>query len=416
MTNHDIIKNAFDGIVPSDELVNKILLPEKSRRKRRISMKKTAAVIIAACAVLVCGVSAAAAGGYIDFEAVFGNQVRVDDSELADSLMGTVSNMKYKVSDDDYKISIKGVTGSKYRVIAIAEISRVDGTPVTEHFLTPLDDQENQYIRDLWSEFGVNRLLGGSCGGSYGAYINDEGNIEIHIDLDSDRSLNGRQIYIKGQNFYPAQAYWNFKEENSLQYIRTKDYTGYALVTDDPSDVIPAEADDSGVIALELEWECSFRYNASAASMEKKSCTSPEEKFSYYQNICELVIDETGTGYMDESSLIVYENICTVKSIDISPLEGHLIFEYSTNDYEKAELEQAMTYSIKDSDKNEMYLILSDGSHLPVRFGGGSGSTSNDTVQYNYSLIYAEDYYTQMIADIEDVTAIYINGVTYTLE
>lgn len=109
--NEDIFKKAFENVKPSEELVNSVLdvqnVPAVQKKPRRFSCKRILGTAAAVCGVLVCGVTAAGAAGLIDFEAVFGNRVSVSDSELASSLVGTVNNFKYKVSDKDYKIDIR---------------------------------------------------------------------------------------------------------------------------------------------------------------------------------------------------------------------------------------------------------------------------------------------------------------------
>lgn len=437
MTNNEIIKKAFEQITPSEELVDSVLAvesetfkPEKIRPKRKISVKRVVTAVCAACAIVAGGITAAAVTGILSFETVFEKYIVVKDSELANSLAGTVSNFKYKVSDEDYKIDVKGVTGTAKNVIFIAEISRKDGEPVVNHFANPLPD-ENISLDCLWQEQEVNLLFWDSLGGSGSNYINDEGNIELCYEIDSDRILNGRTFTVSGENFYPDMAYWSFKKDNNIDYVSRNDYKGYvqrARINYAVDPLTPADVDDSGIIALDLEWEFSFKYEASEKSLKMKSNCETEKSFVYYQNVYSLVptdkrenyeaiVQDTSDNYYkrNESSLVVQENTANNVRIEVGSLGGRIRFEYLPNEYEKANFDNPLAYSINPG-INEVFLIMADGTERPAKFGGGSSGGDGTLFECDYDLSYNTEDIRKEIVEIEDIAAISINGTVYELK
>lgn len=384
----------FRDITPSAELEERTLRQMKSAavRTRKRSRKRILAVTAAVCAALICGVSVAAANGLFVFETLFGRYVHVEDSELADSLLGTVSDVKYRVSDDDYQIAVKGAAGTDNSIMAVAEISRVDGTPVTEHFLQPLAE-ENENI--LYHEVKIAPIGGGMWVSGYGASVNSSGNIEIRFDVSAQNPLSGNIIEASGKDFYPFSASPSF-----------------------------GKTDVNSLILLDLEWELSFRYAPSDTAAAVKKCVSPVETFKFYEKVSRFIvakdeINEDGivsrSVYNDESSAIIIENTARLISVEVSALGGRLIFEYDGNEYVKV---NSSEYDVRLAE-NEIYLIKADGTTVPVHtictgFSGG------DVYRYDIEFCYNEenDYMVspQMAVETNEVTAISINGTVYALE
>ncbi|MDE7293267.1 MAG: hypothetical protein K2N72_02460 [Oscillospiraceae bacterium] len=420
MMNDKMIKKAFENVTPSEELVNKVLAFNKDTAPvtvvhKKAHIKRIVCTAAAACAVVICSLTVAAATGVIDFKAVFGDYIKISDDELANSLAGTVSGFRYKVSDEDYGIRMKGVTGTENSIIAIAELYRIDGEPVKEHFANPT---EEKYLKNLWEHYKISSRNGGSggSGGSYGSYVNEDGNIELYLDWNCSSSLNGERITWQGENFYPQFAYWDFLEENEIGYMRWRDFSGYVASVNgsiSSENYFPKDVDDSGIIALRLEWEFSFEYEASENSLATKDCTAPTEKFTYYQDIYEFIPLEGGSYTTDEDSYILYENTVKVNSISIGAVGGKMELSYDINEYEDAYIDP-FKYSVRGSTQNEFFLIMADGTTLPVRVGGTSSSTLNCRYNSTWELSYGDDAIRE-IADIQNVTAISLNGTVYEL-
>lgn len=415
--NDETIKKAFENMTPPEELVERVLsfetdknaAPVNHRRSGRKIYGSMAAVIAAA----VCGIGGAAAAGIIDFREVFGEYIRADDGELADSLAGSARDFNYKVSDEAYKIELKGVTGTEKSIIAIAEISRVDGESVTDHFANPTDEK---LLDNLWYNRTVTNTLGG--GGSGGCYINDKGNIEIYNDFSGSSILTGKTVSVEGENFYPMAAYWDFRQENEVGYFRWRDFSGYVDASEGrygSDNYIPAPVDDSVVMSLDLEWEFSFKYQPSDNALKTVSNIS-SEGFPYYQDIYEMEENDSGSYESQEGSLTVAENMVQNVHIEIGSVGGVLEFEYPVNEYEAANNFSPMTYSILKSKHNDFYLIMKDGSTMPVWIDGSRGSTLNGLYECSMNVHYGSVEEMKEIVDVDKVESISLSGVVYELK
>lgn len=418
--NEDTIKKAFEHVKPSEELVDSVLSfkPEALRRKK-ISVKRIFCTAAAACAVLICGITAAAVTGLIDFEAIFGDHISVKDSELASSLVGTVSGFKYKVSDDDYKIDIKGVTGSDKTVTVIAEISRVDGVPVVDYFANPIPPDET-LLECLWSESSLWLaddifLIGYS--GSWQFYINEAGNIEIWEEFESESKVSGKKITLEGENFYPSFTYRDFKNDCNVSYIKWDDYnfSGYAQRDKNGSitgaNLVPAEVDDSGVIALDLEWEFSFKYTASDKSSEVKLMTDAEENFLIKPTVYSH-IHQSVNHHLDDSDIIACEIMAVPTYIEAGSTDGSINFEYEMTEYDNNP-----DYSIGffDNGSNELYIILKDGELVRCCVDSGSGEPDGNIYKCSCRMYYFDENDKRIFINADDIAAISINGTVYEL-
>ncbi len=417
MTNHELIKNSFEEISPSEELLEKTLSQSTKRARKNIHAKRVLTAAFAACAVLVLGVTAAAAGGYIDFDAVFGDYIKVPNSELAASMTGSVSDLRYKVSDKNYKFTVKGAVGDERNAMVILELSRTDGTPVTEHFNFDTDEKflssrhNNFEIRTAFEDLGV------SCG--YGYRINEEGNIEIHIEGNSSESINGKIFKAYGENFYPGEQYFTMLNEENIYYgLNDGKWAYYYIKTDTPADF-----DDSSLRLLDLEWEVSFRYTASQDSIKTLTCKDLSQEFIYYQNIREMIgKEDSGDGttiyYSSPDLLATTENKAKAELIEIGAVNGRIAFNYKHNEYEIIETESSRRYSIESSQKNEMYIIYKDGTHFPVTCSSYSTSQSgsDENVYMEVDFYYSTDDDLKTFIELDKAEAFYINGVIYKLE
>lgn len=407
-------RKAFETVAPSDELVNKVLafngntVPIISVQ-RKAHIRRIVCTAAAVCAVMICGLTAAAAAGIFDFKEVFGNFIGVIDSSRANSLAAAADTFTYKVSDGDYGIRIKGVTGTDTNIIAVAEIYRTDGEPVSEHFANPT---EETHLTSLWDEHEMNGLRGVS----WGYYINGAGNIEMHFDISGDRSLNGRRFTVRSENFYPTNGYWNFITENRAGYIHSGDFSSYVEVIDGKgsSDSPITDFDDSSVTALKLKWEFSFEYKASKDSLRTKSCKKPKEQFTLYQN--NRTLDESYLiGMEEDEKTYTAEKPVTVNSIDIGTLGGNIEMSLELSDYEQTHFVYPLAYFEGEHFKNEIHLITEDVGVIPVRIGSSSGSNGNGMYKLSCELVYGSDPAIRKIVDIDSVTAVSINGTVYAL-
>lgn len=396
------------------DIVSSAKIRAAERPERKISAKRIFGTAAAVCGVLICGVTAAAATGLIDFNAVFGGYITVEDTELANSLIGTVSNFKYKVSDDDYKISIKGAMGSDGEIVAFAEIKRKDGTPVAEHFVNPVEIGEELGLDNLWSSINIENLEGS---GAFGSYLNSDGNIEIGIQFNGERDKKDKKVTAKGENFYPREEYWDFCDEQGVYYMTYgKDFKGYVQRASTYDDIIPVDIDDSSVLALDLEWEFSFVFKASDKSTEIKSLKDPEEDFVYRQRVLKREVQEDGSSVFHSSAddELVLERTATPSYIEIGSTGGKIDFVYEATEYDDFSPES--NYSINFNFNNELYIILKDGSRMNADFGASTRKSNGDIMECSSGINYLDENGEKTYVDVDNITALSINGTVYELK
>lgn len=401
--NKDVFKKAFENVKPSEELVNSVLdIPnvsavQKKTKRQSFSGKRIFGTAVAVCAVLVCGISVAAATGLIDFETVFGTQIIVNDSDLASSLMGTVKNFKYKVSDKDYKIEIKGVTGDDKNVVVAAEISRKDGTPVADCFVNPVPPDEKQ----LLPLSQITKVSSLSCFGYSMDYrINETGNIDLSMQLYDVGGFDGRKMTFKGKNFYPAGAYTKFERQNETDGVVQTEHVIYNenVAVPDSSDAV---TDLNEIVALDLKWEFSFTYNQSEKSKQVKSLDTPEDSFTL--NMCVHTFKPAEDNF--------YEITAQPSYIEAGSTGGRIDYVYENMGFE---FDQAYVTGITED--NELYIIMNDGERVKAGFGNGYEQPDDNISTCSYDLRYCDEDNYKIFIDVEDIKAISINGTVYELQ
>lgn len=381
MNNRELIKNAFEEISPSQELVDKV----KSFQSQKSCLRVRKGIIIpAAAAFAAClSITAAAVTGNIDFEHIFGDRIYVADSELAAELAGSVKDVSYTVSDDAYKVSVAGVTGSSNRLYAVIEISRMDGTPVTEYL--PTDDYADCCF---WLSDSVKIKPAESWGGGIGTKINSDGNIIYTADIHADSPINGSVVTAEGDTLLLNNRYLEIKERENIYYGMQRGKWGfYSYETNEPQ-----ETDISSAVALPLKWSIKFRYIPSEKALSVLTCRSPKEKTVIYMN---------SSAY----------NECSVKSIEVSSTGGKMEIEYC----EKSDGDEL---SARPVNCNEVYLVMKDGSQIPVSINGYTGWFKNGYEHKELNLEYKleDNKYMIQYTDISDAESLSFNGVIYELK
>lgn len=406
--NRDIFKRAFENVKPPEELVKSVLefqnAPAVSKKTKRFYHKPSIGAVIAACVVFVIGLTAAAAE-FIDFNAVFGEYITVEDIDLANSMVGTVSKFKYKVSDKDYKIAIKGAMGTDGEVAAIAEISRKDGTSVVSHFLNPFEEADiEQGLDNLWSSVSIKDF---GFSGGYGSYVNDDGNIEVFIQFSGERDKKDKIITAKGENFYLRDDYAAFCKQQGVYYMDREDiYKGYVDRDSNYDNIIPAEVDDSSVLMLDLKWEFSFTFKASEKSNTVKSLRDPEDNFIYRQ-LLQYRQNDSASGET------VLERIASPSYIEADSTGCKIDFEYEATEYDDFSPDSKYSLSLFN---NELYIILKDGSRINAEFSSGFNKPTGDILMCSWNISYLDENGEKTYVDIDNISAISINGTVYTVK
>ena len=409
----DRIKAAFPGGEPSDEFVSKLEKAVKPRRKIRSFVPATAIVIT----VLLFANLGVYAASEITFKDIVTDRVHVANSELAESLIGSVRNFSFKVSDDDYAVRILGVTGSDKIIIGKAEIYRTDGEPVIDHFVKTSEDEK------LYSNLSIkdNALFSSSSSHMAGFEINEDGNIIVDWDLSTDHNLNGKIITMRGTNLYFASDVMKFEEEN---HMSASDYDGIIrFVNEGEKTVNDISAND--LAALTLEWSFSFKYGQSAFSMSRKRCTRFDEDFRFIKEVNVWRQDDNSSEDLEKFNT---EITCVPKSMKFSNTGGTIKFTYTDDfDYEgyisgkyDSPNVHATRHEILLSPENEMYLLKSDGTRINMMMGhghatGDSGGAMKMTADFFYYDPEIKEGSNRIYTDISDVVSVHINGTTYNL-
>lgn len=406
MNNSELIKNAFEDIAPSEELLEKVKSSRTAENRNRPRLRKGIIIPTALCFAACLGVTAAAVTGNLDFDVIFGDRIKVSDSELAEELVGKVSNVKYSVSDDDYIVSVAGVTGGADSCYAVIEISRKDGTPVTEYFQNPAD-YDYEALSWIHGGFNIKNPIGLSANLSAGAgldtSITADGKIIFKLDIDGDGSepLSGKLIAAEGDTLVWINRFTELCIEKNSYYGMNKGEWGFF----DKDTNEPVQTDISSVVAIPLKWSISFKYTASDKSLDFLTCKAPEEKAFFRLKSPDEIGDRIYEGGSER-----YEFECTVKLIEISPTGGRMDIEFSCNENNN------FFTGVETGTENEMYLVRTDGSQIPVSFNGWSGKLDNDTAEMSLRLAYMQpDDHFKNYMDISEVCALSFNGAEYPL-
>lgn len=424
--NEDIIKKAFENVKPSEELVNSVLdvrnVPCKAKRQS-FSVKRVFCAVAAVCAVFACGMTAAAVTGVINFKELFASYFSADDDEFANSLVGTVKNFSYKVSDEEYKIEVKGITGTEEGLFVVAEICRADGEPAADHFANPMEltfNPENKnYISPNWIECGTN---GDFLPVSYDSYVNSAKNIEIYAALRQSQFETGESVTVRGENFYPSYKYWDFMKKNDVMYVRYEEpeFSGYIYCdwgsennNTSNADFTPVDFDDSSIIALDLEWEFTFTPVPSKRAEKSKSAKKFDKDFVYLENVYDK------NNYDPNNAIAEYERVLTPTSIEVKPMGTYIKFTFPMPDGEYDDYDKYTVSS--DNINNKISIIFKDGSTIAASvsewgFGindSGTGYSGNMTITYRDFTV---ENTKPAVIDVKDVKAISINGTVYELK
>lgn len=176
--------NKLNMEVDPEEMARRVISAQTAERPKCVAFKKPVVIAAAAAVVMVGGVTAGAVTGLFNFNEIF-HSVSVEDEEFGEKLLGNADNVKTTVSNDDYVVRLKGVTGSPSALFANIEISRADGQP--------LSATETAYI----DVKGITMENCDSFGGvGYNYAVNEYGSLDIDWEhrLGYDKLLAGEVL------------------------------------------------------------------------------------------------------------------------------------------------------------------------------------------------------------------------------
>lgn len=402
------IKDYFDAITTSksaaDIAKTAMLQAEKRREKSRIKFRPVA---IAAAAIVAMGGVTAAAVGLLNINDIFGGRISAQEEMLASELVIPVQDFTWSVSDDDYMIELKGVTGSKSDMLLAYEIKRTDGKPVTDYMTNiPENGQLSCISRDVLHEENTtdSDYIPPNCGitsmtSATQCSINDMGNIEIYYKTTSDGDIRELVFTSDNLNLYPADALEEFEKQNDMfGYYRPSSTitAGFYPNTDgsiydkQPLDI---SVNDERIIGLELEWSVEFTYSPNDTAIKVKKI-----------NANDLYLECSLMHYIDGSTTKKF----TLADSEFSCVSGKLTLTRTSY----------LENSISD-EYNDIYLISDNGDNIPCSII--TYSDSFDQIDLTEER-YVEVQYSSAIegaisaVNIEKINAISINGEIFPLE
>lgn len=99
---------------------------------------------------------------------------------------------------------------------------------------------------------------------------------------------------------------------------------------------------------------------------------------------------------------------CTVKNIEVSSIGGKMEIEYPADE----------KMHDRPVNCNEVYLVMKDGSQIPVSINGFTGWFKNGTEHKELNLEYKlpDDKFMIQYTDISEAESLSVNGVIYELK
>ena len=420
MNYNKIFKDAFSAVVPQsdDESFARSVAERKIRmeKKRKISIKKPIIAVCAAVAAISLGVTGAAAAGLFNFNEIFGSTIRTDNAELGEALIGNVENIKWTVSDENYVVNLKGVTGTNERVMAVVEIARADGTPV-EDYLKNKDILEETILLSGSKYMGLSNP-DVNLGKSVHTHLNEKGNIEISYQVYLGRcdtcgitSLNGERVIYDGIGFYPASMY-------DGGVFLGGDYNMIGGNYGEPSEEIRQRLEELSV--LNLDWSMEFDYVPSETSAKTYTVTDLSQP-TYFECNVEQWNDNDGDGELEADAgeiEILAENErfeVMFDKITVNSIGGTFSAKVNLGEYTDPSLYvRPLHTGVLDIE-----FIKNDGTKSDVKVIVTSGTSTAPLETGVMECGYDFEYHHgggQTAIDLSEIRAISINGVVYELE
>ncbi len=396
MNFSEMFHNSFSSVSPlktEDELFKRVIeRTENMENKKKISLRKP---IVAACAVIMAVAAAtvtAAAAGLINFNEIFGGAIKTQSNELGEKLIGNAADVKWSVSDDDYVVNLKGVTGTSDSLLAVIEITRADGKPV-RNYLSNLDFLYERGFLTAFESVKLNDEFDNNGSGGCSTTINEAGNIEIRFS-HSLTSVAGAKFELNCLGFYPTAEF----NETHIDSFKILGMLGnsceYYL------DEIEKRALGK-IELLDLSWSLEFTYTPSEASKTKIVVNNFNKPIRFGFDVSAV-----GGG---EEEFKEFETAIEVIKADSIGIELKLSFV-------PEEYEAFWEYRfLPDSKKNEMKCINTDGTEIFLTPGAWSAGADESKYVVEMSLCYYDEK-DVLATDISEIKAIVINGTTIELK
>lgn len=406
---NDRYNRYFSTITPhgsNEEFLTGVLRKAENMdtEKKRISFKKPLAVVGAAAAVLTAGVTAGAAAGLIDFNAIFGGNITADNEILGESLVSEMSDFRYEVSEEDYIIVPKGMTGTSKSMCVSFDIERADGKPVSDFFLTTADT--NELASNLVCS--APRLIEDRESFSSGLddisiSVNEDGNISVTLMMTYSMDIAGETIRIIGSDLYEVEELILFREQQDVfdhfideagTCISAYETEGLVYDSDFFRDNERADVDESGLILHELDWGIEFVYTPTETATESVHAKDLTENY-----FVSAIVHETQKT--------------TTLEVDATDIEAGSTMLYISYKYaDSAVSEDGMDNKMMINDP-EVTVQLADGRNISAHFEFGTGEKLSDGTWADCMAMYYTDGKDKLALDVKDIVSVTVNGVVY---
>ena len=366
------VNDFFDGVTPvrsDDEIIGNVLRKAENMKKENkiFSIRKPVAAACAAVCILGVGVTAAAATGLLDFNAIFNKYISDSSAEHGSGLLAAVSSDAPETGDDIYAVRLNGVTGTDNSVMGSFELYRRDGQPVSDYFI---NEPTSDVLRSEWHTYvlddsGIAKMPEPESGGCDMHFmditINENGNIDCFFTIDATYKTSEEDILV------------------SLKSLYAKD------------------SDDNPVPMLPLDIMFRFDYTPSETALVTKEINSSDT----------IVINYVSNN----DSTDVYEHITPVNSSEITAINTTIYFNNFNLD---ATFGERWLEYISNEEHNEFHMIMKDGSTVPMEVYHGNGC-GGDNPYIFYTFMYLDENGGRIAIDISQAEAISINGTIYPL-
>lgn len=368
----------FDKITPEgsdSEFLEKVLrkADNMERNTRKINFKRPSAIVFAVIASLSLGVSSVAAAGIINFDNIFGGHVNLQNKELGEELLSPITNFNYTISDSNYDIRLKGVTSTGKRVFGCFEIFCANGQPVTEFSVKQED--KRRLNTDCIARIEYKDDDESYSFGRYTEYkINDYGNIDVYFEIftEKEEGLINQDICISLNNLYPNILL--MKENDDVDFW----------------------------IGSPVSANVRFTYAASETALKERRIIETDKEFM--------------TEY-DTSDNSEFELIGVVKEGSFLSGGAYLTVKYyAKTPYGKNYYAQFLPAEL------DIKLLKANGEESDMKIEGATTyiwPTAFNENTYTYDLLYKSrpDFWAPVnFIDIDEITAVSINGTVYELE
>lgn len=380
--------------ISAEDMTARVMRAAQEQPKHR-AVRKPAVVAAAAAVVVMAGGVTAAATGMFNINDIFGGRINAQDEQLAGELVIAAEDFSWSVSDDDYMIEFKGITGSISDMMLVYELKRTDGKPVIDYMTNIPEDGRLIGLVDynFPDETAFTTFLNTD---QY--IINEQGNVEVCNQIITDGDLSTYHYSVDTINLYPEEILYSYMRENDIfmKSERYKDYDNSVGFYNNDHDTPTAIAlNDERVIGLELTWNVDFTYSPSDIAAFSKSISNED-----------AVLEVSRWTTYEKTEKETFN--CNVIKSQFSCVGGWIEVKY-----------QGASSGVLYNELNEVYLLTADDSKVPCVFEGIGHSmclVDNAETTLRTVIRYSDTIDSPITAiDISEIVAISINGETFPL-